>query len=175
MTIHLRQLKEENWETYKSVRLKALQTDPQVFGSSFEKDSALPESEWRDRLRNPDCGVYIVFDNETPIGMTGIIIDKNDAGKKKARLWGSWLEPDYRRRGLSDLMYKVRIEWAKNHSTCEAIIVSHRASNAASKNANQKHGFVFTHAEEKTWPDGGKENEIFYILPVKLRPQIINP
>lgn len=73
----------------------------------------------------------------------------------------------FRGNGLSELMYQTRINWAKAQPTVEKIIVSHRASNLASKRANQKHGFVCTHKIEEVWTDGGVEDEIFYELKIK--------
>jgi len=64
------------------------------------------------------------------------------------------------------LMYQARINWAKEQPTVEKIIVSHRASNLLSKYANQKHGFVLTHNNEKVWIDGATEDEIFYELKI---------
>jgi RimJ/RimL family protein N-acetyltransferase len=61
-------------------------------------------------------------------------------------------------------MYKARIKWAKAHPTVERLIVTHRASNLASKFANQKHGFVFTHTHQKIWHDGVLEDEVYYEL-----------
>ena len=109
----------------------------------------------------------MLFDDETPIGMTSVSIDRNDPTGKTALLWGSWLAPEYRGKGLSDLMYQSRINWAKDQPTVERIIVSHRASNLASKYANQKHGFVEIHKKEKIWTDGATEDEIFYELEIK--------
>jgi RimJ/RimL family protein N-acetyltransferase len=78
--------------------------------------------------------------------------------------WRKRLEPDYRGRGLSKLMYEKRIEWARAHATVRRIVVSHRASNEASKHANQKHGFIFMRSHEKTWVDGVTEDEVYYEL-----------
>lgn len=47
---------------------------------------------------------------------------------------------------------------------CSCIIVSHRAGNDASKAANQRFGFSFTHLETTVWPDGKLDNEVFYKL-----------
>ncbi|MDQ3711040.1 MAG: GNAT family N-acetyltransferase [Acidobacteriota bacterium] len=91
----------------------------------------------------------------------------NDPTEKTALLWGSWLAPHARGKGLSELMYQTRINWAKEQRTVEEIIVSHRASNLSSKYANQKHGFVTTRKNEKVWTDGATEDEIFYELKIK--------
>lgn len=167
MNITIRQLTEEDWYKFSQVRLKALLTNPRGFGSNYEKESQMTEAEWRSRLQAKDNAIFLIFDDEKPIGMTCVSIDREDPTKKTALLWGTWLEPHSRRKGLSGLMFQTRIDWAKRQPSVEKIIVSHRASNLSSKYANQKHGFVLTHKNEKIWTDGATEDEIFYELKIK--------
>ncbi len=167
MNFTIRRLTEDDWLEFSRIRLTALKTDPQVFGSNYERESKNTEADWRARLGAKDIAVFLIYENDTPIGTTGVMIDRDDRTQKTALLWGSWLAPDFRGKGLSELMYQTRIEWAKRQPTVERIIVSHRASNLSSKYANQKHGFVFTHKAAKTWTDGKSEDEIFYELKIK--------
>jgi RimJ/RimL family protein N-acetyltransferase len=167
MSISIRQLTENDWHEYSQVRLTALQTDPNVFGSNYEKESQMTEAEWRSRLETKDNAIFLLYENETAIGMTGASINWNDPTRKTALLWGSWLAPQVRGKGLSQLMYQTRINWAKQQPTVEKIIVSHRESNVSSKYANQKHCFVYTHKTAKIWTDGATEDEIFYELKIK--------
>ena len=168
MNISIRQLTESDWHLFSQVRLKALQTDPQVFGSNYKYESEFTETDWRSRLQSPeDNAIFMLFDDEKPIGITGVGIFSDDPTRRTAILWGSWLEAEYRGKGVSKLMYETRINWAKAQPTVERIIVSHRASNVASKYANQKHGFRFTRTHEKTWHDGVTEDEVCYELFIK--------
>ena len=167
MNITIRRLTEDDWLAFSQVRLTALQTDPKVFGSNYERESQMTEAEWRSRLQAKDNAIFLIYENETPIGMTCVSIDRDDATKKTALFWGSWLAPHVRGKSLSELMYQTRINWAKEQPTVEGIIVSHRASNLSSKYANQKHGFETTRKNEKVWTDGATEVEIFYELKIK--------
>lgn len=164
MNISIRKLGENDWRLLKEIRLKALKSDPLVFGSNYEYESENTEADWRNRLQSADSAIFMLFAGETPIGMTGVSVFRDDPTDRTAIFWGSWLKPDFRGKGLSKLMYEKRIEWAKAHPTVRRIIVSHRASNIASKYANQKHGFVFTRTHEKVWSDGVKEDEVCYEL-----------
>lgn len=155
----------DEWPLYKAARLKALQSDPKVFGSSYALEEPRPDEEWRHALERSDMGIFGVFHHDRVIGMTGIVIDKDDA--TVAKLWGSWLEPEWRGKGVSEYMYRARIDWAREHATVRKIVVSHRASNTASMKANQKHGFVYTHTEPHMWRDGVTEDQIFYELVLK--------
>ena len=164
MDIQIRRLNEDEWLVFSQIRLQALQTDPQVFGSNYQKESQFTEAEWRSRLKNN--AVFLLCRNEMPVGMTGVSIDRDDATGKTAILWGSWLAPPVRGRGLSNLMYQTRINWAKAQPTVERVIVSHRASNLASKRANQKHGFLLTDTKEIIWADGATEDIVSYELKI---------
>ena len=166
MAITIKQLIGDDWFAFSQIRLKALQTDPQVFGSNYERESQMTETEWRSRLQAKDNAIFLLYDKDMPIGMTAVSVDRDDPTGKTALLWGSWLAPEFRRKGFSELMYRTRIHWAKQQPTVERIIVSHRASNVSSKYANQKHGFVYTHKIVKVWTDGMTEEEIFYELKI---------
>lgn len=167
MNITIRQLKPDEWMILRSVRLEALQTDPRSFGSNYTKEIEYDEDRWRSWITNPRYAIFVLSDNHRPIGMTGICVDADDPAGKKAILWGSWIHPDFRRQGLSEMLYEARLQWARIHPTIEIIKVSHRAHNIASKFANQKHGFVCTHTETKTWHDGVTEDDVCYELRCK--------
>jgi RimJ/RimL family protein N-acetyltransferase len=166
-SVRIAALREEDWEILKAIRLKALQSDPGVFSSNYADEAKYEDYKWRSMLQEKNVQIFALFDKDKAIGMTGVAIDRGDPSGQRAVLWGSWLEPAYRKQGLSVLMYEARIDWARQHPVCRTVIVSHRASNANSERANQKHGFVFTHAVTKTWPDGGVEDDVFYELRVK--------
>lgn len=165
--IIVKRLNEKDWLLLKRIRLAALINDPDVFGSSYEEEASKTEAHWRDQLTEMNSAIFGVFDGESCVGMTGVSIYRDDPSGKTAILWGSWLEPEFRGKGLSKLLYEPRMEWARNHPACEKIIVSHRASNQASKRANQKFGFTFTKKVNKQWHDGTREDELFYELRLK--------
>lgn len=165
MKITLRRLSENDWREFSRIRLQALQTDPRVFGSGYEKESRFVEDNWRIRLKNNV--IFLIESGETPIGMTSVGIDINDATGKTAILWGSWLAPAFRRRGISALIYRTRLEWAKSQPNVERIVAAYRVSNPASKNALRKHGFVETKREPFDWADGTSEDLVSCELVIK--------
>ena len=166
MKIFIKQISSSAWKEFREIRLKALQADPKVFASHYEKEKTNSKQDWIDWVKEKGQAIFLIYDNEIPIGMTGIFISQDTVTKTTAILWGSWLEPDYRRKGISDYMYKARIEWAKNQHELKRIVVSHRESNIASKFANQKHGFQYVREENKVWHDGLEEKEFYYELKI---------
>lgn len=166
--VSLRQMTVDDWTLLRDIRLLALSTDPHVFGSNFEKENGYDADVWRSWLEDADVAIFGLFDDSGAVaGMTAIALRRDDDTRSTAKLWGSWLRPDLRGQGLSALLYRARIDWARRHPSVQKIIVSHRASNTASMKANQKHGFIFTHRAPHVWPDGAAEDQLFYELVVK--------
>ncbi len=61
------------------------------------------------------------------------------------------------------MLYQARLEWAGKRNL-KRLIIGHRESNIASKNANQHFGFKYTHQEIRKWPDGSIEPMTYYEL-----------
>ena len=162
--VEIRRFQPDEWRLYKAIRLKALHSDPNVFGSNHAKEAAYTDDKWQSAIVDDKMGIFGLFHYEDVIGMTGIALARDDASGTTAKLWGSWLEKSWRKQGLSKKMYEARLDWAKPHPAVRRIVVSHRQSNAASKKANQKHGFKFDRLEYHTWNDGVEEPEVFYVL-----------
>jgi RimJ/RimL family protein N-acetyltransferase len=154
-------LKKSDLECLKSIRLESLKKEPNVFGSTFESESQMTDGEWLDMLGNKSCAYFVLKVGADIVGLTGIYTNKDN--KAQAKLFGSYIREEYRGRGGSELLYKARLDWAKENGFTE-VIVSHRASNISSKMANQKHGFEYTHSEPHTWNDGKTEDNVFYML-----------
>lgn len=164
MTVTIRQLQPDEWRILRDVRLRALRTDPTVFGANYAVETEKTESQWRDWLAHPHPAIFVLFDGDNPIGMTGVTLDWDDPTGRTAYLWGSWLAPEYRGKGLSKLIYQARLDWAKARTEISSVVVSHRASNLSSKFANQAFGFRHTHSLPKTWQDGVTEDDMRYRL-----------
>lgn len=165
MAVTIRQLNETDWREYSQTRLRALQTDPQVFVSTFQKEARFAEIDWRNRLKNNN--IFLIYDDSEAIGMTGVSIYLDDTTGKTAIFWGSWFAPEFRGRKLSNLMYQTRLDWARKQPLVERILVSHRASNIAAKRASGKHGFTFSHTDKLVWSDGISEDLLSYELKIE--------
>lgn len=107
----LRRLLPAEWAVYKAARLEALKTDPQVFGSNFDREFALDDEEWRSRLKDPARAFWGLFYNGEIVGMTGAVPYQEDP--RKAVLIATFIRPDHRGQKLSDLFYAARLDWAR--------------------------------------------------------------
>lgn len=157
----LQRLLPTKWEAYQSIRLEALQTNPEMFGSSYAKEVIYSQNDWIALLENDKRAIFALYDTDSIIGLTGVAIDKEDA--TSAILFSSFIKPAHRGRGLARLFYQARIDWAREKK-CSSITVSHRAGNEISKAANQRFGFKYTYTKKVTWPDGVSADEVMYTL-----------
>ncbi|MBI1214421.1 MAG: GNAT family N-acetyltransferase [Alphaproteobacteria bacterium] len=162
--VEIRPFEPDEWKHYKAIRLRALQSDPHCFSSTYKKEAAYPDEKWQEDFGRAGRVVFAVLHYGDVIGLTAVSLLREDETGRTAKLWGSWLEPEWRGKGVSEKMYEARLNWARAQEGVRRVVVSHRESNVASKKANQKHGFTFTHAEGFFWPDGKEEPEVFYEL-----------
>ena len=75
-----------------------------------------------------------------------------------------YIDPSYRGRCLSKLLYQLRIDWARQHQPFKRLVISHREGNEASRRANQVFGFRYIGKEDIDWPDGVKAPDYLYEL-----------
>jgi RimJ/RimL family protein N-acetyltransferase len=162
--VTIRALDPAEWQAFRDFRLHALKTAPGVFGSSYETEVDRTAEEWQDGVRGPGHQVFGLFDGEEMIGITAALTWRDDPSGKSAVLAMSFIQPEYRGRGLSKLLYEARLDWIRARRQFKRVVVSHRESNEASRRANQRHGFGPTGRKSKVWPDGTTEDEVLYEL-----------
>jgi GNAT superfamily N-acetyltransferase len=160
-TYRLERLSSAQWEEYKTIRLEALKSSPEVFGSNYARESAYSQEEWIALLKDESRAIFGLYSSDSLIGLSGVVLNKDD--RSVAILISSFIRAPYRGIGLSKLFYQARINWARSKS-CSSVEVSHREGNDASKAANQHFGFKYTHTRQVLWPDGVSANEVMYVL-----------
>jgi len=162
MEPHIHRFTIDDWQVFKAIRLEALQNEPHFLGGEYIVESAMTDEEWKARLADPHTQAYwALYDGDKCVGLTGAVFYKEDP--EAIVFIASYLPQAYRGRNLSALYYQARIAWAKNEGYKVARI-SHRAGNDASRGANQKFGFRYTHTEKLIWHDGSETEELFYTL-----------
>jgi RimJ/RimL family protein N-acetyltransferase len=161
---YIRALCPPDWEDFRSLRLEALKSHPGLFGSRYDDECALPTAHWQDILNGKSKQIFGLYQNHILRGITAIFTDREDSTGQTAILAMSYIQPAYRGKKLSRLMYQARIDWAKQQPQFKQIIVGHRESNEASRRANQAFGFEYTGNLHKVWPDGTTEDQCQYIL-----------
>jgi len=165
--IYLRALNSDDWKILRAMRLRAVQMHPDYFGSTVEETKAQSQQNWIDFLNHPQRQIFGLFDQQTLVGITGVSPCKDSPDDVTGELHYSFIEPDYRNHGFSDLFYQARIAWALEHTNWVRITVGHRQGNEASRHAIIRNGFSRTHDKCENWPDGTKDTCLIYELILK--------
>lgn len=92
------------------LRLAALQTEPQAFAESAAHHRSTPVSTYEERLRPSESGnaVFGTFDGPHLIGMAGMYRDQ-----AAGRIWGMFVSPGYRARGVGRALIEAVIAHAR--------------------------------------------------------------
>ncbi len=159
----VRRLAAADWEANREIRLEALADSPGNYFTSRAEAARRTDDEWRAMLADPDMAVFGLFDGDALAGLTAIYVDGADPERRTAGLAMSYIRPAWRGRGLTALLYAARLGWARERGMAR-VHVSHRASNAPSRRAIERHGFVRIGADPYDWPDGVTEDNVRYEL-----------
>lgn len=157
-SFHIRQLTESESALYKAMRIESIQTEPTLFRRSTPPEIELSDRDWAERIRYPRI-VFGLFENEKMIGITSMLL----LNKEEAYFGQSFIQPLYRKLGLSSLLYKIRMVWA-NENQLRKLTISHREINMISKAVIRKAGFHYSHKELVQWLDGTTGYSMYYSL-----------
>jgi GNAT superfamily N-acetyltransferase len=111
--VKIRRIRAEDWSFFRNLRLEALRSDPLAFGSTFEREEALPDEFWKGRSGLPvGGGDEIVLLAEAAdgrlLGMAGVFTDKD----RVYQVWGMWVAPSDRGQGIAGNFLDEIIAWA---------------------------------------------------------------
>ena len=145
----------DDWELFRSVRLRALHDAPAAFGSRYEDWVAAPESRWRDRLANVPLNL-VARRGDEPVGMASGVYDGDD----EAELISMWVDPTVRGAGVAAALIDAVVHWAAEASRTTYLMV--RSDNARAIAAYSRAGFVDLGIPPDRDPDEPPENKMVH-------------
>jgi GNAT superfamily N-acetyltransferase len=96
--ITVRTLEPEEWDQYRSMRLKALEESPEAFVATHAEEQAEPEQFWRDRMER---SVRLLAERDgEPVGIASVG-PGGDEEERAAQLFGLWVRPEARGSGVA--------------------------------------------------------------------------
>ena len=117
-------LSDKNAEEYIKLRREALLESPLAFASSLEDDHSSNVEKVLEYIRQgPDSVIFGAFIEEL-VGMAGLYRDRHKKGSHKAYLWGMYVCPEHRRKGLGTQLVRAVIKHAKTLPGLEYIHLS---------------------------------------------------
>ena len=114
--ITVRSLGLDEWDQYRSMRLKALEESPEAFVATHAEEEAEPESFWRARMER---SVRLLAEREgEPLGIASVGPGGDDE-ERAAQLFGLWVRPEARGSGVAAALVRagahVAAEQRKTH------------------------------------------------------------
>lgn len=91
-------LTEDDWEELQEIRLAALRTDPEAFGSTLAREELFREPHWRMRLRSTPTLVALDDDGRA-VGLVSVIQEPGSPEDDR-HVVALWVRPEARRRGV---------------------------------------------------------------------------
>ena len=113
--MEVRRIRRGEGPRLKDARLRALLDAPTAFGSSHELEVARPDDAWEARAASSADGntraIWLAVDDEATHAMAGSgRLEDGRAGEHI--IWGMWVAPEMRRRGLGDRLVTRCLDWS---------------------------------------------------------------
>ncbi|WP_454050705.1 N-acetyltransferase family protein [Cellulomonas sp. Marseille-Q8402] len=96
--MQIRRVLEDDWQTVRDIRLRALRENPDVFGSSLTREELFAEPHWRMRLRS--ASTWVVDEDGTARGLVAMIQEPGSPTSDR-HVVQLWVAPEARRRGMA--------------------------------------------------------------------------
>lgn len=141
--MNIRQLTENDAEALWRLRLYALETDPISFGEAPEELQKMTVEEYASRLRSGGTGNFVfgAFDGEMLMGMTGFYRETAVKRRHKGWIWGVFVSPAVRGKGVGRSLLAKVIETAKVLPGIRCILLTVSTTQQAAIKLYQNAGF----------------------------------
>ena len=160
----IRLLKPNDAVRYRDIRLEALCSSPEAFGSTHEAESSRSLDAFAERLR--DCSVFGAFRDAELIGMAGLLIRSGAKESHKGFLWGMYVQPASRKSGVGQQLVSALLDFAR--SRVELVQLSVVQSNEPARRLYARLGFVEYGIEKNSLKqDGQYYNEVLMAKDLK--------
>jgi ribosomal protein S18 acetylase RimI-like enzyme len=141
--VHIRLLNEQDAQALWNLRMLALQTDPWSFVESPEELQKVPVAEYDARLRanRPENFVVGAFDQDELVAMVGFYREQPLKRRHKGWIWGVFVKPEARGRGIAKSLMTEAIARAKAIPGLEIILLTVSVGQTAPRNLYVSLGF----------------------------------
>jgi RimJ/RimL family protein N-acetyltransferase len=115
--IEIRKLTPDDAREWRTLRLQALQQHPTAYAESFEEASQRDLAWFRKQMPAADAAnaIFGVFDRGRLAGSAGFAVQTFANLRHKGVMWGVYLEPGLRGRGVGDALVDHVIRYAREH------------------------------------------------------------
>lgn len=158
-SFEIRPLTREDAPAWRVLRLEALTHHPEAFGSSHEEFSQLSADEVAERipLAGGDDVLFGVFVGRDLCGCAGFVREKSLKGRHKGLMYGVYLRPLLRGRGVGEALVDLVIAQAARH--VEVLTCSVNPENRGARSLYLSRGFTVYGREPRALRTGGRDHD----------------
>ena len=140
--MQIRILTESDARNYQTLRLEALQKNPESYSSTYEKEIQYTTDMVKERIR-PDQEKFVLgaFDEESLVGVARYVREAGSKMKHRANIYGMYVSPVMRGRGVAKALLLEIINRAKKEDGVEQIHLQVVSTNVSAKKLYQSLGF----------------------------------
>lgn len=153
MTGTVRPVQANEWRTWRSLRLRALEDSPDAFAHTKDEEEAYPDEWWIDivasTIEHPRGALWFAELNGEPVGM---LFARLDEPIELLEIGAMWIAPQARGAGLGAALLNEAMQWGRSAGAATARLWVATA-NPAAASLYESHGFEPTGESKPLRPD----------------------
>jgi ribosomal protein S18 acetylase RimI-like enzyme len=171
-SVEVRRLEVADVEDYRRIRLAALRTEPQAFGSTYEVEAVRPVAAFAERLTTST--VFGAYDGGRIVGVAGFKQEDGQKDRHKAFVCGMYVEPDVRGQAVGTALIEAVIGSARE--VVEQLTLAVVQGNSAAISLYRKFGFEVYGIEPRALKSSsGYSDEVLMALMLRPAEPIARP
>lgn len=141
--MHIRILNESDAKQYQELRLNGLMTNPEAFGSTFERESKFSLDIIKERIKPTEDKFVLgaIDESGSLIGMVALVRESGMKTSHKGNVFGMYVAIEMRRKGIGKLLILELICKAREMNGLEQIKLSEVSCNIDAKQLYRSVGF----------------------------------
>lgn len=108
MTCQVQQLRKNDWQRGREIRLRSLADMPDAFGATLDVEEMFPEEKWIERVARQDAATFVALTQDNQDAGLVTMAPYND----EIGLFGMWIDPRYRKKGIGSMLVDAGVRWA---------------------------------------------------------------
>ncbi len=147
----VRQLGIDDVDILRTIRLEALRSDPDAFGSTLEREESRTEDDWRAWL-----GRGATFAADADDGPAGLVVAIPGNDPRTVGIYAMFVSARARQQGIGRALVEAAVEWAASTGAERATLLVIDGNTLAAA-LYESCGFAYTGESERRERDGAVE------------------
>jgi len=149
--VEILRIQTDDWQAWRETRLRSLAESPDAFGSTYDREIAFTEADWRHRLAKGPRFLVVTGGRSVALG-GGFPLPPG------LMVFGLWTDPAHRRLGHSLSILDAVAGWGRERNLPVELHVN--VANPGARAAYERYGFVGTGELEPLRPGSDQQIEL---------------